>query len=292
MIASEKNHVAIVRLLLDYDADINAMNSQLYTSLKATANESKSFTENKTVLETRLETARLLLRHGAHVNDSRTSQPALFAAINSSSTEMISLMLNAGAMLWNHNHEAALRYACVVNSNMKLKRRLEIITLLLTNDADINDNFDWYDLALTSIALNRNFELKHKLIIIRFLLEHDAVVDQDDASALLKICKTRLFFLEKLEIIRLMIAYESHRSKSSRSREKAIKIIIFDIQFTKTQKIVMILTLLQCQQVFSRDSSNLVLNYELEKILKSAEKGLDAILAKVLRLCFQMEMLL
>ncbi len=177
MIVSEKSRVATVRLLLKYGADINALNDELRTSLKVTTNEPVSFFKNEIILEKRLETVRLLLRHEAHVNDSRTSQSALFAAICFSSTDMISLMLNADATIWNHNHEAALRYAYVANLKMKLKRRLEIMRLLLTNDANINDNSDWYDLVLTSIALNRNFELKHKLIIIRFLLEHDAAVN-------------------------------------------------------------------------------------------------------------------
>lgn len=234
MIVSEKSHVATVHLLLEYDADINALNDELRTSLKVTTNELISFSKNEIVLEKRLETARLLLWHEAHVNDSRTLQSALFVAICFSSIDMISLMLNADATIWNHNREAALRYACVVNSKMKLKRRLEIMKLLLANDADINNNFDWYDSILTSIALNCNFELKHKLIIIRVLLEHDVAVDQNDASALLKICKISLFFHKKLEIIRLMIVYECHRSKRSRSREKMIKSIIFNIQLMKT----------------------------------------------------------
>ncbi len=287
MIASEKGRVATVRLLLEYGADIHALNDELRTPLEVTANGPVSFSKDGIFLEGRLEIARLLLRHGAHVNDSRTPQPALFAAIYSSSTDMVSLMLNAGATVWNHNHEAALRYACVANPKMKLKRRLEIMRLLLANDADINDNFGWYGLALTSIALDRNFGLKHKLIIIRFLLEHDAAVDQGDASALLKTCKASLPFREKLEIIRLMIVYECHRSERSRSREKAIKSVISDIQLTKAQKIVMILTLLQYQQASSRDSLDPVLHYELGKILESAEEGLDAIVAKVMGLCVQ-----
>ena len=288
MIASEKGRVATVRLLLDHGADINALNDQLCTPLEVTANGPNSFTEDD-VLEGRLETARLLLRHGAHVNDSRTPQPALFAAICSSSTDMVSLMLNAGATIWNHNHEAALRYACVANPKMNLKRRLEIMKLLLANGADINDNFGWYGLALTSIALDRNFELEHKLIIIRFLLEHDAAVDQGDESALLKTCKTSLPFREKFEITRLMVAYKSYEIMS-RSREEAIKSIISDVQLTKAQKIVMILTLLPHQQAsFSTDSLDPVLNYELGQILEGTEEGLDKILAKVLRLCFQVE---
>lgn len=99
MIVSKKNRVATVRLLLKYGANINALNDELRTLLKVTANELISFFKNEIILERRLETARLLLRYEAYVNDFKTSQSALFAAICFSLTDMISLMLNANATI-------------------------------------------------------------------------------------------------------------------------------------------------------------------------------------------------
>ena len=99
-----------------------------------------------------------------------------------------------------------------------------------------------------------------------------------------------------------MIAYEIFERNISRTRKKALKSIISNMNLTKTQKIVMILTLLQHKQIICSESLlyftlicelnqilksllNSAFICELKQILKSAKKAFKIILSKVLTVC-------
>ena len=167
MWASHCGHEAVVRLLLEKGADINAKDPFGGTALKEAADEGR-----KTLV-------RLLLEKGADINAiAGFGEPALITAAGLGLENIVWLLLEKGADInaKDRNEITALMLAVIYGEEA-------VIRLLLEKGADINAKDKYGETALMNVG-GEGYE-----VVIRLLLEKGADVNiknKDGETALMK----------------------------------------------------------------------------------------------------------
>ncbi|GJQ81133.1 hypothetical protein Trydic_g10282, partial [Trypoxylus dichotomus] len=185
-IALTSNEIQIIKLLLQYGADVNYMNSNGVTPLTHAIK-----LKDKDVI-------RILLQHGADINvkDMRNQTP-LCKAIDAKSTEIIELLLLNGAYVncMDLLYRTPLVYAIAT-------RKENVVQTLLDHEADINlQNDDGQTPLYNAIKMKR-------MTSIELLLKAEA-----DPNCTDKFCFTPLITaveMGHLEIVELLLKYNAN----------------------------------------------------------------------------------
>ncbi len=150
--AAKKGAIEIVQLLLDTDADVNAISDDGDTALMRASKKG-----NREIVE-------LLLNSGADINAiSDNGNTALIMAAKSGQREIVEVLLNNGASNGSTNKVGSTALIVAAMNGHK-----EAIKLLLDNNADINAKDHYRCTALTYASRNGDKE------IVKLLLDFGA----------------------------------------------------------------------------------------------------------------------
>ena len=154
-IASFCGFETIINILLEKGADINALDSDEYTSLM------------QAILHKHDAVINLLLEKGAHVEiNSRNQQTALHIAVQCSNESVVRLLLEKGANIGARNSFGQTALHLAARDGQK-----SVIMVLLEMKAEVNLLNIYDDTALHFAALNGNE------FIVKLLLENDGLPD-------------------------------------------------------------------------------------------------------------------
>ncbi|MCJ1471194.1 hypothetical protein MMC07_009842, partial [Pseudocyphellaria aurata] len=151
-VASQKGHEQIVKLLLDYGAEVNAQGGQYDTALYAAS------------IEGHVQTVKLLIDNGANVNAKgrRNHNSAVKAASARGHEQVVRLLLENGAEVNGEGDRGHPLYAASSGGHE------QVVKLLIENGADVNaQEGDWGNALFSS-------SMKGHEQIVKLLLDHGA----------------------------------------------------------------------------------------------------------------------
>ncbi|MFH0941037.1 MAG: ankyrin repeat domain-containing protein [Candidatus Omnitrophota bacterium] len=161
---------SVVRLLLEYGADVNAKAMNGATALAEACSLGRNIYQRDSTTsrrESKLELVKMLLENGADVNDSNGL--ALFTAVRECHTEIVKLLLAKGADVHLRDLYDSSILRAAVSSNCP-----DVIRLLVENGADLNTKDRMGHTPLIEAALYG------KAGVVKVLLEKGADVNTGD----------------------------------------------------------------------------------------------------------------
>ncbi|AVL95151.1 ankyrin repeat protein [Moumouvirus australiensis] len=192
------NNIEVIKILIEAGADINMRNNQDWTALMLACRCSN--------INNNIEIVKLLLKAGADINiKNKFTLTALELACkfsnSASNIETIKLLLEAGANI-NSRINALILSAYYNNSNSNI----EIVKLLLESGVDINSQNNTGETALITASCSGSDNIE----TIKLLLElgvNPNIQDKKGRTALMYVCQNRI--INNFDTIKLLLHHNA-----------------------------------------------------------------------------------